>query len=59
MIKLTDTQAVDILEALHLARDFLDGQIDVKDGPDGPQPNGAMSVCALLDKAMRHFGEEA
>ena len=41
---------IELLEArIQAARDYVDGYIDVKDGPDGPVPNLAMSVAQILD----------
>jgi hypothetical protein len=49
MIEITPNQAAGILELLELYRASIDGQIDVKDGPDGPEPNDAMINAALAD----------
>lgn len=37
---------------------YLDGEIDVDDGSDGPRPNTAMSVCAEIDELLRKYGLE-
>ena len=45
--------APDMLAALHEAREFIDGQIDVVDGSYGvPAPNRAMSLAQEIDAAI-------
>ena len=45
--------APDLLDALHDARAFIDGQIDVVDGDYGiPEPNKAMRLAGLIDEAI-------
>ncbi len=45
--------APDMLAALHEAREYLDGYIDVVDGSYGiPEPNREMMLCAEIDAAI-------
>jgi len=32
--------------------DFMDGQVDVVDGPDGPRPNRAMQLVSDIDDVL-------
>mgnify|MGYP007100170489 CR=1 FL=1 len=58
MITLTRNQAADILELLTLYRASIDGQIDIKDGPDGPEPNDAMLNGAMADAFIGFFSRK-
>lgn len=45
--------APELLAALQETREYLDGFIDVVDGPNGqPLPNRAMSLCQEIDEAI-------
>lgn len=56
---LSRTQLADILQAMEAARERLDGEIDILDGPYGEQiPNRAMTICQQLDEAIIHCERE-
>lgn len=38
--------------ALETASDFLDRYADVEDGPDGPEPNTAMSLMSYINRVL-------
>lgn len=40
------------LDALEAAREFIERYSDVVDGPDGPEPNKAMQIVAMIDEVL-------
>jgi len=53
---LTVAQQVRLLEVLLAVREALDDRSDVRDTPDGPAPNWAMSLLAQVDEALGKAG---
>ena len=52
-IDMTGTARIQELEAaLQEALDFIEEHSDVVDGPDGPEPNSAMSLLCYLQTVL-------
>lgn len=50
-----DTARIEALtEALEAAADFLERYADTEDGPDGPEPNTAMSLMSYINRVLEN-----
>lgn len=48
-----ERRVAETAEALEAAREFIERFSDVIDGQDGPEPNQAMQIVAMIDEVLR------